>query len=418
MALNGPTRALALALALAFVPSGTRAQDATADSLAALRARLEALEGHLWGLVEQSQDHQSDLERLKKLRFTGYVQVRYEIGEGSSDSVKVSGDPATITPANVERFFIQRARLKATYDATPWSEAVVYLDGGQDRSVRLLEAYVTLLDPWTPAHQHRLTIGQMNVPFGYELERSSAARELPERSRAENVLFAGERDRGIKLVNQWTPLFETVVGLYNGPGASDPDLPTLDPDRGKDVMARARYSQGILDGAVSWSGGTATTPLTGPDVKTDRKRLGLDAQVYWEAPRLGGGTLRAEIYAGHEVNPDSVRALTVSNGSGRLLRPGADPASLATDVQGGYLMWVQNLGDAFQVVARYDWYDPNVARDHDQFRRTTLGVNAFFGDNVRITAAYDIPVTDAATAGGGFDDPHDNLWTLQAQARF
>jgi hypothetical protein len=102
------------------------------------------------------------------------------------------------------------------------SQAVVYFDGntasGTTRNITLLEAYLTLLDPWTPDHRHGLTIGQMNVPFGYEIERSSSVRELPERSRAENVLFAGERDRGVKLVSQWTPWLETVVAVLNGGG--------------------------------------------------------------------------------------------------------------------------------------------------------------------------------------------------------
>jgi hypothetical protein len=409
---------LALALVAALAPSRALAQDATSDSLAALRARLEALTDRLDGMTEQVQTLRSDTDKLRKFKFSGYVQARYEIGENSTDSVKVAGSPATLTAANGERFFIRRARLKLAYDASPWSEAVVYFDGGQDRTIRLLEAYVTLLDPWTPTHQHRLTVGQMNVPFGFEIERSSSARELPERSRAENVLFAGERDRGIKLVSQWTPQFETVVGLFNGPGVSSADFPSADPDRRKDAVARARFSQGVVDGAVSWYGGRAVTALTGPDVVTDKRRLGFDGQVDWELPRIGGGTLRAEVYAGHEVNPDSVKALTTSNTAGRLLKAGADPGRFATDMQGGYVMWVQNIGDGLQAVARYDWYDPNVDRDHDRFRRTGLGLNAFFGGNTRVTVAYDIPTTDVAVAGGGFDDPHDNLWTFQVQHRF
>ena len=46
-----------------------------------------------------------------------------------------------------------------------------------------------LLDPWTPDHRNPLWFGQFNIPFGYEIERSSSVRELLERSRAENVLF-------------------------------------------------------------------------------------------------------------------------------------------------------------------------------------------------------------------------------------
>jgi hypothetical protein len=177
-------------------------------------------------------------------------------------------------------------------------------------------------------------------------------------------------------------------------------------------------SQGVLDGAISAYAGRALTALTGPDVVTRKNRLGLDGQAYWELPRVGGGTLRAELYVGHELNPDSVKVLTVTGPTGRALRVGADPARFATDVQGGYVMWVQSLGEAFQAAARYDWFDPNVDRDRDQYRRLGLGLHAFWGGLTRVTLAYDVPMTDAAAPGGGYRDPHDNLWTVQFQHRF
>ena len=334
--------------------------------------------------------------------------------------MRVTGSPATITPANTERFYIRRARLKLTYDSSPLSQAVVYIDGGADRTVRLLEAYVTLRDPWTVLQAHQLTIGQFNLPFGYEIERSSSLRELPERSRAENVLFPGERDRGVKLVDQWTPQLETVVGLFNGTGISNADFPIGDPTRGKDFTARARWSQGTIDAAVSVYDGLHVTPLTGGDVETDKTRLGFDAQAFYELPSLGGGTLRGEWYLGHEVNPDSVRALTIAPSTSnpvRLLRPGADPAHFATDFSGGYVMWVQNLGDHFQAAARWDAWDPDVDVDHDQYWRVGVGFHWFYDGFTRLSLAYEAPRTEVATPAG-YDDPGDNLWTVQVQHKF
>ncbi|HET9253018.1 MAG TPA: hypothetical protein VFP58_12970 [Candidatus Eisenbacteria bacterium] len=372
-------------------------------------------------MTEQVQTLQSDTDKLKRFKFSGYVQARWETAENSTDSVRVSGSPATVTPANISRFYIRRARLKLTYDANPLSQAVVYFDGGTDRTIRLLEAYLQLLDPWTVDHRNQLWVGQMNVPFGYELERSSSLRELPERSRAENVLFPGERDRGIKMVNPWSPQLETVLAVLNGGGINHPDFPNTDPTMMKDFVGRARVSLGVFDAAVSYYGGDNTTPLTGPDVETDKTRLGFDAQFIYELPRLGGGTLRGESYIGENVNADSVRVLVVPPTSGNpvtLLRPGADPSHLATDFLGWYVMWVQNLGEKVQVAARYDTYDPNVDRDHDQFERVSLGINYFYDGFTRITASYDIPKTDVSVGGGEFVDPKDNLWTIQFQHKF
>lgn len=418
----------ACALALVAATSNASAEDAavTTDTTTAdehtTAAGVEEMHGRLDGITEQIQVLQSDTDKLKKFKFSGYLQARWETGEAKSDSVRVSGSPAVITPANNERFYVRRARLKLTYDSSPLSQAVVYFDGGQDRTIRLLEAYVTLLDPWTILHKHALTIGQMNVPFGYEIERSSSVRELPERSRAENVLFAGERDRGVKIVSQWSPWVQTTVAVMNGGGVNHPDFPTTDPTHSKDWLGRLRAShEGKIDGAVSYYDGRNTTPLTGPDIETDKTRLGVDAQWYYELPTFGGGSLRGELFDGTEVNPDSVRTLVKSPTSDdptRTLKPGAVPEHLATDFTGWYAMWVQNLGERFQTVARYDAYDPNIDLDHDQFTRTAIGLSYFYDGFTRVTVAYDMPRTDKKAADGGFEDPNDNLWTLQFQHKF
>lgn len=410
--------AIALSFAL-FVPCAASAQEASgADTALVTRAELQGL---LDGFNEQMQTLQSDTDKLKKIKFSGYVQARTEFSEASNDSVKVSGSPATLATPNATRFYIRRARVKLTYDSSPLSQAVVYFDGGQDRTIRLLEGYVTLLDPWTPGHDHQLTIGQFNVPFGYEIERSSSVRELPERSRAENVLFSGERDRGVKLESQWTAKLKTVVSVLNGGGINSADFPNTDPTRGKDVSGRVRWSQGPWDAAVSGYWGRNVTALTGADVLTDKTRFGADAQGFWTLPRAGGGSLRAEVYSGHDTNADSLKALVVSPSSAnpnRLLKAGATASHLATDMLGWYVMGVQNVGERFQAVVRVDVFDPNTDRGHDQFERLSLGVNAFYDGFTRVSVSYDAITTDAPAAAGRFTDPHDNLWTIQLQHKF
>lgn len=408
-----------LALMLGAAPRVRAAEDA--DSSAATTGA--SLQDRITALEELTQTHQSDLDKLKRFKFSGYLQVRWETAEFANDSVKVAGSPSVITPANDQRFYIRRGRFKLTYDASPLSQAVIYFDGntaGSNRNVTLLEAYITLMDPWTVDHRHQLTAGQFPYPFGWEIERSSSIRELPERSRAENILFPGDRDRGVKLVNGWTPKFETVVSVLNGYGINDTNFPTLDPTAAKDWTARARYVGGTLDGSVSYYGGKTTIPLTGTDVEVDKTRIGADAQFYYELPRAGGGSLRAEYYTGENLNADSARVLIVPPSAGNpatLLRPGADPGHLDTEFTGGYVMWVQNLGERFQFASRYDWFDPNVDLDHDQYERVSLGVNWFYDGYTRLTVSYDVPWTDLAV-GAGFEDPKDNLWTVQLQHKW
>jgi phosphate-selective porin len=403
-------RSLAAAVAVACLVPAAWAQDDSTAVASETHAQLEAMN-------EQLQTIQADVLALKKFKFSGYVQARYEITEDSADSVRVEAN-GTITPANKERFYIRRARLKLTYEASPIAQGVIYFDGGADRIARLLEAYVVLMDPWTVEHVHSLTMGQMNVPFGYELERSSSARELPERSRAENTLFPGERDRGLKIVSMWTPQVETVLGVYNGGGVNHPFFSATDPSRAKDLVGRVRVMQGMIDGAVSASVGTENVPLAGPDKELDKTRYGADAQLYFAVPGLGGASLMAEGYIGQNLNSDSLAALT-TRVSGAPIQPvaGANLDHLSTDFVGGYLMFVQNFGDRAQVAVRWDMYDPNTDLDHDQFTRWNAGFNWFWDGHTRLTVSYEAPETDRARAGSYYD-PKDNFWTFQAQLRF
>jgi hypothetical protein len=416
---NPSRRAVCWALAVLALVAGRAHAQATTDSLA---AQLAELKGQIDGMNEQVQVHQTDLDKLKRFKFSGYIQARWETAENKSDSVQVTGVPPTIVVPNDERFYIRRGRMKLTYDGAPLSQGVLYLDAssvGAVITVRMLEAYVTLFDPWTVDHRHAFTIGQMNVPFGYEIERSSSVRELMERSRAENVLFPGERDRGAKIVSQWTPQLETVVGIFNGGLIGNTYFPNTDPSKDKDLVARARFSQGVVDVAVSTQLGHDTVPLTGPEVVTDRQRFGADAQTYFEMPRLGGASLRAEYYGGHALNADSLKRNVITLGSpgGFLPRPGTDPQHLATDFSGGYLMAVQNLGERWQLAGRFDFYDPNLDVDHDQFQRWCVAANFFYDGYSRISLEYDVPITEAAVAGV-YSDPKDNLWTFQVQMKF
>jgi phosphate-selective porin len=404
------------AILAALLGGQVKAQDRGTSDSESPAAGMDATKGRIDAMGEQMSTMQSDLDKLKKFKFSGYLQARYEINELSrKDTVTV----ATFGVQNRNRFYIRRGRLKLTYDSSPLSQAVIYLDGGEDRAVTLLEAYVTLKDPWTVNHRHALNVGQMNVPFGYEIERSSSVRELPERSLAENVLFKGERDRGVTLTSQWIPQLQTVLGFMNGPGIKHVDFPNSTPRKGKDFVGRVRWSQGIFDVAGSIYSGKNVIPLVDGvrdgSFTHDKTRYGADAQGYYMIPGLGGGSLKAEFYQGHEANPDSLKKLT----SSRVLKPHKDAAHLATDFTGWYAMWVQNLGEQFQVAARYDVFDPNTDIEHDQTRRFGAAVNYFFDGNVRVTVAYDVPKTDKLNSKTKrWYDPKDNMWTVQFQHKF
>jgi len=377
---------------------------------ASLEARLDSLSAEVRAL-------RAEKPAASPLKITGFLQARWETAENSADTIRVSSGEATT--ANRNRFAIRRARLKATYEEPGLARGVVYVNAGDDREVELLEAHVTLFDPWTPEHRHALTIGQQNVPFGFDLEHSASSQEVLERSQAERTLFPGERDRGAVLESRWTKQVTTTLGVFNGTTLSeDSRFVAADPNGNKAVVGRVRVKQGPWAAAVSGYGARAATPLTGEDVVTDKTRFGADAQARYEIAGIGGGELRAEVFFGKQVNPDSVKALTTSSSGNVLPVAGADLGHFATDFTGGYVMWIQSFARHYSFAARYDVYDPNTDADHDRFARLSLALHGFYGKHVRASVAYEIPDTERRTSSGAFEDPHDNRWTVQFQHKF
>ncbi len=377
---------------------------------ASLEARFDSLSAAVRAL-------QAAKPAVHPLRITGFAQARWETAENSADTIRVAG--GEVSTANRNRFAIRRARLKATYDDGSFGRGVVYVNAGDSREVELIEAYVALYDPWTPDHRHTLIAGQQNVPFGFDLEHSSSQLELLERSQAERALFPGERDRGLVLESRWTPRLSTVLGVMNGTTlAEDPRFVAADPNGNKAVIGRVRVTVGPWAAAVSGYAARAATPLSGPDVVSDKTRVGADTQLHYTIRGLGAGELRGEAFFGHQVNPDSVKALTTSSAGAVLAAPGANPAHFATDFAGGYATWIQSFAARYTFAARYDVWDPNTGADHDRFTRVSVALHGQYGRHVRASVLYEIPDTEKATPAGAFKDPHDNRWTVQLQHKF
>ena len=103
--------ALALFLAVGLTPAA-RAQDQAAPA-ADDAAKGEEMHGRLEGMNEQVQTLVADVDKLKKFKFSGYIQARWETAENKNDSVRVTGTPPVVTAANLERFYrVDKARSR------------------------------------------------------------------------------------------------------------------------------------------------------------------------------------------------------------------------------------------------------------------------------------------------------------------
>ena len=377
----------------------------------------------LKGLDERQTTSENDLVGLKKLKVSGYIQARYEyldyenFKDGAKTTNKYGVASTSINGSQGQSdFYIRRGRLKFTYTPSKISEYVIYFDASKN-TVSLKEAYVKLTEPWTGKSMANLTFGQMNWPFGIEIERSSSVREVPERTLLENTLFNGERDRGAKVTLLPTKGLKVDLGIFNGWGINNSTYTWQDPTKQKDFIGRVKYDLGFLAVTGSYYNGesyvanSSTTTLkskvqsgSSPDTtvtKTEHRyykgRIGAGVEGYYQILPIGGTALLAEYVKGDEFGKD---------------------------VSGGYVLLVQNLNKKLGLAFRAETYDADNNYKYKETYIFTPSLNFWWDEATRITLAYD----DIHTNYDGFlgkkdssvtkADPRDNKLTLQFQLKF
>lgn len=355
--------------------------------------RLTADEHRVEALEEQNTETKNDLSALKKLRFSGYIQARYQYQEPLDDT----------GAGGFSRFGVRRGRLKATY-TTDVAQFMLQIDA-VPAGVTLKDAEATLFVPGT-RQQLSLTMGQMKWPFGYEGPQSSSDREFPERSRVVRNMLPSERDRGAK-VNGRYKFLRLAVGVFDGNGTDSGT--TQDNDKEKDVIGHLGFDLKWIAGGISgWYGHTlGKLPTDTFRHAYTRSRVGADLQAYFDVVPLGGTSIKGEFIAG--------RTYGAANNATHLDVP----------AHGWYLLLVQNIGLNDAVGVRYDSFDPhNGQRDlavgevpgaDNTLNTVGVVVQHHFGENLKMSATYEIPTTHVVAQAL---DPHDNLFTLQMQARF
>jgi len=405
--------------------------------------RMSALEGKVEGINEPFLETKSTVDSMAKLKFSGYVQGRYELRNDSVSGVDASG-----RVTNFDRFQIRRGRLKATY-AGKNTEYILQIDATGD-GVALRDAEATFVDTWTPLGL-RVTVGQFKVPFGYEVLQSSGEREMPERSRVIRALFPGERDRGLRIVGRYEKL-RLMAAVVNGNFTNDSVYTTFDQNRYADVYGRAGVDLGFFvfslsgqfgekllttPGAAARVTGTDTdgngmivgdevtfVPATLPVIRRNSLwRFGADAQFYYDIEGLGGLALKGELVLGGEKNL-AYRGLA---------------ADACRDLKqfGWIVTLVQNFGDRVGIVGRLDQWNPNrdvaggtsmtctnAATAASKDKITTLGGGLLLhvSGNLKASAIYEHLWRDASLAAASATAPSawvpTDLFTLQLQAKF
>lgn len=430
-----------------------------------LKEKVSELNDRIAGLEERAATSETDLSKLTKIKFSGYIQSEFIMNENKASY-----------PGNY--FQIRRARLKLTYEAADGIKFVVQPDFSSN-TFSIKDAYVVLNDKWTKTFS--LWAGKFNRP-NYEVEYSSSQREVPERSNVIKALYPGERAIGFKLeANPQNLPLKVQLALFNGNDGgfnqftdttgktSSNVIDNKDYDNFKDVMVRATYSfkfgnfGGLDFGAHAYFGqlkSSATATLSS-DYKTtstvnigdavNRNWFGAEFQLFGDV--LGGFSLKGEYITGKNVML-----------GGSKFKDGSVLPNFQNNFAGYYLYLIKNIGTHNQFAFRYDYYDPNtditgadvkvVKYNGDAVNKIgkytsskfdlaystfTFAWHHYFDDNIRITLAYSIiqnekvgkdatgksNLTETYTNPDGTTGVNDystvfkqNLLTLRLQAKF
>lgn len=327
-------RRLADAYSVELAVIGVNLQDAL-QRMTVLEGRLDAVEKTLQDPKGPLQKAISDITRLDKIRFSGYVQFRYESFENTRER-----DPSGPQGPVTDRFTLRRMRM--TLNARPTTKTFIKWEfEGSSLNIQSRDTFVSYFVKGNPATGYTVTFGQMKVPFGFEIAQSSGQRETPERARPIRFFYPSERDRGIKITSPTGRRWIYDLGLYNGViGPGTQALGTNDNNNNKDVIGRLRTTQlnDKLDAGISFH--------LGNSLRT--------ALFAGEAPRPSGPASAANPYENERITLGADFQYHVRKGTelrGEFLW-GKAKGSYAT----GYILQaLHDLNPKNQFVVRYDW---------------------------------------------------------------
>jgi phosphate-selective porin len=382
-----------------------------------LKEVIEKHEGKINALDERVLVNEADLGKLTKIKVSGYVQAQWE--SYGKDLEKTNGYNNT--------FYIRRARLKFTYEPLDGVKFVLQPDFSTG-NLALKDAYAIVSIP--KLKDFSIWAGQFNRT-NYEVEYSSSQREVLERSRVVRAIYPGEREVGVKFEYNGSvvPLkFQLMAMNGNFTGSQLKDV-----DSKKDLMGRVVYSiklpnagLGIDLGANGYFGGNLAKTnkyyktsegtldsLNGAWHYLDKNWAGGEIQIF--ADVLGGMAIKGEFMAGVNSSVSTIASTAT------MAQMKADPNKLK-NFSGYYLYFIKNIGSKNQLVARYDYYDPNTklkgdAAGNDLFYKTwTLAWQYYLNDNIRLSLNYEIPKNEINSTNT--TNKKDNVIGVRIQAKF
>lgn len=384
------------------------------ERLTKIAEEIEAIKGWIEGQNEALPIMAADIADLKRMRPGNYMQIQWRDAQDAK-----------------EGWNVRRARFTQTYTVDPRTSMRFSFDvatGSNRSSAELRDAYVQWnLEPSEDKIGAELMAGQLNMGLGYELARSSAEREFPERALYNQRLFNGERNRGMRLRYGLNANSHVDVGIWNSLTFADPQQTgsgTFRNPSGSRIGATAgiRFYDKKLDVGVSaffarrpefrtaqrWNDANGNGVVDTGEIiaastgaQADRQFVFLDATyVGLIVPQL---TFRGEVMFGKDRVP-TLRS------DGRVVF--TEP----TDVLGAHAMLVYTLNARNQLAFKYEFFDPDRNFDRDSVTGWGIAYHYYINPNAKVTLARENFIEGGDSTRSR--NVRNDVWTLRYQFRF
>lgn len=389
--------------------------------------------------------------RFANISISGYIQPQFQVAQSKGAHTYEGGD---FQPYSNNRFMLKRARMKFDYllrsKESDFPKALfAFQIEATERDVNVRDMFLKVYEP--KKSNFSLTAGLFARPFGYEVNLSSSFRETPERGRASQTLMPSERDLGVMVSYERQKrrgnhaLIKYDIGLFNSEGKAGP----AEFDSYKDLISRLSLKPISISTLLSVSGGLSyfnggwvevsryrytmaeangakyfDVDSSGSNIgkKAPKKFYGADVQLI-NKNSWGKTELRAEYWNG-----------TTPGTSNSTTNPGVLPTgpTYIRNFDAAFFYLLQNIVNSkWELVAKYDWYDPNLKAKGREIGMTNLSggdikfstfgfglTRYFYSGTLKLLAYYAIVRNELTTLPGFTSDAKDDVFTLRMQLRF
>ena len=354
---------------------------ATNDALLKVQQDVEAMRKFMEDQGKTNDALKKDVSELKKIKWGFYTQFQWVDTQTGGSSLRNDG------------FTVRRSRFSATYSPVAGTSAKVSVDFSTDSSrlsAELKDLIISHnLSPDTVVHA-----GQQSMPLGYEIERSSSNREMPERSLYNRRLFAGERDRGVQVRHNVGNGWVLHGGVWSGLTVSDPQQSGYrdqDMQLGFTLGARTdtpNYGYGVS----AFFGSRPGFDTDGTVPEADRMLVYLDG-MYKVSKDVD---VRAEVMFGKDRDPLGGSTPTFAG---------------ETNVLGYHLQLNYFVNPQNQITLKYENYDPDTGDDFSTNRAISqvgIAYTYHLNKSLKLLIAYEHPNEQGS-------EQRNDTWTIRSQ---